>query len=97
MLPYERTSALDARGLRFGRFAELVAVFGHRGPPELDEHVDELVDGRGAGELHSVATKAAIVRAPSLTCSIMSVGPPIVVDRSERVHVVRDAEARLSL
>ena len=75
MPPHERTSTIDAGGLRFRRFAELVAMIRHRGPPqldELDEHADELDDGRGAGELHSVATKAAIVRAPSLTCSIIA-------------------------
>lgn len=81
MLPNERTSTLDAGGLRFGCFAELVAVFRHLGPPELDEHADELDDGRGAGELHSVATNAASVRAPSLTCSIIV---PTTRDRSNR-------------
>lgn len=85
MVPHERASTLDAGGLRFGRFAELVAMFRHRGPPqldELDEHADELDDGRGAGELHSVATKAASVRAPSLTCSIIV--PTKKRDRSHR-------------
>jgi len=73
MLPHERTSTLDAGGLRFGNFAQLVAVFRHRGSPlvELDEHADELDEGRGAGELHSVATKARRVIAPSLRCSII--------------------------